>query len=128
MSIDPVEKSGLQKSRLDDMRWFLKIWASGSFHRFGQRHSGFKLDIKEGLLLAPRKNDNVAVQIGYVLWLRFDLKDIHFQPGKWGSDNRQNPYSITDREARHVVLPQGFEIAFSYVANPVGSIAPRDLS
>ena len=49
---------------------------------FSNRFLTTRKNSVRGLLLAPRENDNVAAQIAYVLWLRSDLKDIHFQPGK----------------------------------------------
>jgi len=46
-----------------------------------------KLDIIENLFLAPSKNDNVAVQSIYVLFLALNFSDIPFQADKRCIDN-----------------------------------------
>jgi len=76
----------------------LRLESQGSI-RFGYRVGVIKLEIIENLFLAPSKNDNVAVQSTYILFLALNFNDIPFQAEKRRSDNRQNLYSITDFEA-----------------------------
>jgi len=46
-----------------------------------------KLDIIENLFLAPSKNDNVAIQSIYILFLALNFNNVAFQADKGCSDN-----------------------------------------